>query len=60
MECFQPTSSFKIRGMEAICKQFIAQGKNNFISSSGGNGGYSLAYACKELGAKLIAKRIFH
>lgn len=54
MECFQPTGSFKIRGMEAVCKHFIAEGKTNFISSSGGNGGYSLAYACKELGVKLI------
>ena len=44
MECYQPTGSFKIRGMEELCRFHFNEGKRNFVASSGGNAGYSLAY----------------
>jgi L-serine/L-threonine ammonia-lyase len=53
MECFQPTNSFKIRGMEELCKYHFNNGKRDFIISSGGNAGYSLAYVGYKLGVKV-------
>ncbi len=53
MECYQPVGSFKIRGMEALCRHYIGKGERKFIASSGGNGGYSLAYVGQQLGAEI-------
>jgi len=53
MECFQPTGSFKIRGMENLCRAHIEKGAKYFISSSGGNAGYSMAFVGKKLGVKV-------
>ncbi|MGB3466003.1 MAG: pyridoxal-phosphate dependent enzyme [Cyclobacteriaceae bacterium] len=53
MDCYQPSGSFKVRGMEQICRYYIAKGYNRFIASSGGNAGYSLAYVGKQLGAEV-------
>ncbi len=53
MECYQPTGSFKIRGMEALCRHHLKEGKSRFISSSGGNAGYSMAYVGKKLGVQV-------
>lgn len=53
MDCYQPSGSFKIRGMENICRYYLAQGHKTFIASSGGNAGYSLAYVGKRLGASV-------
>ena len=53
MECYQPTGSFKIRGMVELVNHYAKIGSTNFIASSGGNAGYSLAYACKLNGYKL-------
>ena len=53
MESFQPTHSFKVRGMDVLCRFHFNQGKKNFIASSGGNAGYSLAYVCQKMGASL-------
>lgn len=50
MDCFQPTRSFKLRGMETFVKEKMAAGVKSFVSSSGGNAGYSLVYAAKALG----------
>ncbi len=50
MDCYQPSGSFKIRGMEEICKDYIAKGVREFVASSGGNAGYSLAYVGNKLG----------
>lgn len=50
MECFQPTGSFKIRGLGRLCQEFAEQGKTQLVSSSGGNAGYSAAYAGVKLG----------
>jgi len=53
MDCYQPAGSFKIRGMEELCRFHLNQGKKNFVASSGGNAGYSLAYVGKELGVNV-------
>lgn len=53
MECFQPTGSFKIRGIGLLCKEYKENGVDHFISSSGGNAGYSVAYAGRRLGAQV-------
>ncbi len=49
-ENLQPSGSFKIRGIGKLCQQWKALGKSRLISSSGGNAGYSVAYAGKKLG----------
>ena len=49
MDCFQPTGSFKIRGIGALCEQLARQGAKGFLSSSGGNAGLAVAYAGKHL-----------
>lgn len=53
MDCHQPTLSFKIRGMEHLCRTHVDKGVRNFIASSGGNAGYSLAYVGKHLGVQV-------
>lgn len=53
MESYQPTGSFKIRGMENLCRHHLANGQRNFIASSGGNAGLSMAYVAKKLGANI-------
>lgn len=50
MECDQPSFSFKIRGMEKLCRYHLEKGVKKFIASSGGNAGYSLAYVGQKLG----------
>ncbi len=51
MECFQPVGSFKIRGIGLLCERAFAAGKRIFVSSSGGNAGFAVAYAAHKLGA---------
>ena len=51
MECFQPTGSFKIRGIGQLCQELVKSGHHHLVSSSGGNAGYAVAYAGKKLGA---------
>jgi len=53
MECYQPTGSFKIRGMEELCRYHFKEGRREFIASSGGNAGYSLGYIGKKLDLKV-------
>ena len=50
MECYQPTSSFKIRGIGRAAIDAKRQGKTALVASSGGNAGYSVAYAGHRLG----------
>ncbi len=52
MECYQPVGSFKIRGIGHLCQHYQQQGKNQFVSSSGGNAGLAAAYAGNKLGIK--------
>lgn len=47
MDCYQPTGSFKIRGMDELVAHHIKEGRTRFIASSGGNAGFSLAYAAR-------------
>ena len=49
MECHQPSFSFKIRGMEKLCRFHLENGVKRFVASSGGNAGYSLAYVGQQL-----------
>lgn len=49
MDALQPPGSFKIRGVGAACEHHVAQGKQRFISSSGGNAGLAVAYAGRKL-----------
>ncbi len=53
MDCFQPASSFKLRGMSELVSHHISQGNKNFVASSGGNAGLALAYAGYKLGGKV-------
>jgi L-serine/L-threonine ammonia-lyase len=53
MECFQPTGSFKARGIGHRCLKAVGSGQNHLISSSGGNAGYTAAYAGRLLGARV-------
>jgi L-serine/L-threonine ammonia-lyase len=48
-EALQPSGSFKIRGIGAVCEEYAHQGKTRFISSSGGNAGIAAAYAGRQL-----------
>ncbi|MFN8062559.1 MAG: pyridoxal-phosphate dependent enzyme [Vicinamibacterales bacterium] len=50
MEAFQPTGSFKARGMGAACVAARDAGATRVVCSSGGNAGYSVAYAARQLG----------
>jgi L-serine/L-threonine ammonia-lyase len=51
MEGYQPSGSFKIRGVGLLCQRLKAEGAQAFISSSGGNAGLAAAYAGRALGA---------
>jgi L-serine/L-threonine ammonia-lyase len=51
MDAYQPTGSFKIRGVGRLCRTLMAEGAKSFVSSSGGNAGYAAAYAGQALGA---------
>ena len=62
MECFQPTGSFKIRGIGALCQELVAEGHDRLVCSSGGNAGYAVAYAARKLGvhATVIVPKTTH
>ena len=49
LEALQPSGSFKLRGIGAVCEAHARQGKTRFISSSGGNAGIAVAYAGRQL-----------
>ena len=53
MECYQPTGSFKARGIGRLCQEMVAAGKKHLVSSSGGNAGYTVAYAGRQLGVEV-------
>ncbi len=50
MEAAQPSGSFKLRGIGALCEAQRAAGAQRFISSSGGNAGIAAAYCGRKLG----------
>lgn len=49
MEAFQPTGSFKIRGLGKLCQDYASKGYKHFVASSGGNAGIAAAYAGRKL-----------
>lgn len=53
MEAYQPPGSFKVRGMDCICRDAIKNGATHLVSSSGGNAGLSAAYVGRKLGVKV-------
>ncbi|MFN4946085.1 MAG: pyridoxal-phosphate dependent enzyme [Chryseotalea sp.] len=50
MECYQPSGSFKIRGMDVLVNDLVGKGHKKVVASSGGNAGYSLAYIGQQRG----------
>lgn len=53
IESVQPSGSFKLRGVGHACETLLRGGATHFVSSSGGNAGYAVAYAGRELGVKV-------
>ena len=49
MDCYQPSGSFKIRGIGYLCTQQAQKGTKGFVSSSGGNAGLAVAYSGTQL-----------
>lgn len=50
LENLQPSGSFKMRGISAMCEHLVKQGKRHIVSSSGGNAGYTAAWTARTLG----------
>jgi L-serine/L-threonine ammonia-lyase len=50
MEALQPIGSFKIRGVGAACQASWKDGAKLLVCASGGNAGYAVAYAGRQLG----------
>lgn len=50
LDALQPSGSFKLRGVGALCEDHVRNGKKRFISSSGGNAGIAVAYSGRQLG----------
>ncbi len=50
LDALQPSGSFKLRGVGALCEDHKRKGKKRFISSSGGNAGIAVAYSGRQLG----------
>lgn len=50
MDCYQPTGSFKIRGIGRLCQQALDEGYRALVIASGGNAGLATAYAGWKLG----------
>lgn len=50
LESIQPCGSFKLRGVGHACRVLHERGAKRFVSSSGGNAGYAVAYAGNKLG----------
>nr|WP_312989143.1 pyridoxal-phosphate dependent enzyme [Comamonas koreensis] len=49
LETLQPSGSFKTRGIGHACEVYRSRGAKRFVSSSGGNAGYAVAYAGRML-----------
>jgi L-serine/L-threonine ammonia-lyase len=50
MEAFQPSGSFKLRGIGRACQEYARRRAARFLSSSGGNAGIAVAHAGRQLG----------
>lgn len=49
MDCYQPTHSFKIRGVGKLCVEAVQSGSQQLVCASGGNAGLATAYAGQQL-----------
>ncbi|MGU7775561.1 pyridoxal-phosphate dependent enzyme [Burkholderia sp. MR1-5-21] len=54
LEAMQPSGSFKLRGIGAVCEARRAAGARRFVSSSGGNAGIAVAWCGRELGVPVV------
>lgn len=54
MEAAQPSGSFELRGIGALCEARRAAGAQRFVSSSGGNAGIAAAYCGRALGIPVV------
>ena len=52
IEAMQPSGSFKTRGIGLACREYIANGAERLVTSSGGNAGLAVAYAGRKYGVK--------
>ncbi len=50
MEALQPIGSFKARGIGAACQASWEAGARRLVCASGGNAGYAVAYAGRQIG----------
>lgn len=50
IEAVQPSGSFKNRGIGRLCAHYAKEGKQAFVSASGGNAGLATAYSGRKLG----------
>lgn len=49
LDALQPSASFKLRGIGRLCQHYAAAGVTQFVASSGGNAGISVAYCGMKL-----------
>jgi L-serine/L-threonine ammonia-lyase len=54
LEALQPSASFKLRGIGKLCQHYASLGVKQFVASSGGNSGISVAYAGMKLNIPTI------
>lgn len=54
MEAFQPSGSFKIRGIGRACTIYAQRGAARFVAASGGNAGIAVAYAGRALSIPVV------
>ncbi len=54
LEAYQPTGSFKIRGIGYLCLSEVAKGQDHLVCASGGNAGLAVAHAANLLGVKAM------
>jgi L-serine/L-threonine ammonia-lyase len=52
MDALQPVGSFKLRGVGRLCAAQVAAGARAIVCASGGNAGYTAAWAARRLGVK--------
>jgi len=59
MECFQPSGSFKNRGIGKLVEFYSKQGKKGIVATSGGNAGLAAAFAAGQLNipAKVVVPK---
>lgn len=54
MDALQPSGSFKLRGVGYACEKAVESGATSIVCPSGGNAGFSAAYAARKLGLPAV------